>query len=90
MQDMQAQSLGQEDAREEEMATHSSVLRAWQAIVHGEAKEAEQACTHTRGVYNHKGLTISDPLRETGTEASGKAEAKVTHENSGCQEPKSE
>ena len=81
---MQVRSLDQEDPLEEEMATHSSILRAWQAIIHGEAKEVEHVCTHTRGVYNHKGLTISDPLRETGTEVSGKAEAKVTHENSGC------
>ena len=42
------QSLGQEESLEEEMATHSSILPgenptdrgAWQAIVHGVAKES--------------------------------------------------
>ena len=46
MQETQVQSLGQEDPLEEEMATHSSVLAwrfpmdrgAWQATVHGVAK----------------------------------------------------
>ena len=47
MQQMGVQSLGWEDRLEEEMATHSSILNlgnpmdrgAWQAIVHGVAKE---------------------------------------------------
>ena len=49
MQEMWAQSLGQEDTLEEEMATHSSILawknpmerEAWRSIVHGVAKELD-------------------------------------------------
>ena len=46
VQEMQIQSLGQEDPLEEGMATHSSILAwripmdrgAWQATIHGVAK----------------------------------------------------
>ena len=46
---MQLQSLGREDPLEKEMATHSSILawenpmgrEAWQATVHGVAKELD-------------------------------------------------
>ena len=48
MQEMQVRSLGQEDALEKEMATHSSILAweipdrgIWWAIVHGVAKELD-------------------------------------------------
>ena len=49
MQEMWAQSLGQEDTLEEEMATHSSILAwknpmergAWQTTIHGVAKEMD-------------------------------------------------
>ena len=49
MQEIQVQSLGQEDPLEEELATHSSVLArknpmdrgAWQATVHSIAKEID-------------------------------------------------
>ena len=48
-QETQVQSLGQEDALEKEMATHSSILAwknpmdrgAWWAPVHGIAKESD-------------------------------------------------
>ena len=47
-QEMQVQSLGQEDPLEEEMATHSSILAwetldrgAWWAVVHGVAEESD-------------------------------------------------
>ena len=49
MQEMWALSLGWEDPLEEEMATYSSILsgkphdrEAWQAIVHGVAKNQKQ------------------------------------------------
>ena len=57
--------------------------RAWQAIIHGVAKETER-CLQSQGLNNLR------PSRETGAEVRGKAEAIVTHENSGGQEPKSE
>ena len=49
MQEMLVQSLGQEDALEEEMATLSSILawrdcmdrEAWQTTVHGVAKQLD-------------------------------------------------
>ena len=49
MQEMLVQSLGQEDALEEEMATLSSILAwrncmdrgAWQTTVHGVAKQLD-------------------------------------------------
>ena len=49
MQEMQVRSLGQEETLEKEMATHSSISSlgnpthrgAWQAIVHGVAKELD-------------------------------------------------
>ena len=48
MQDTLVRSLGQEDALEKEMATHSSILAweipdrgIWWAIVHGVAKELD-------------------------------------------------
>ena len=47
MQEMQVQSLGQEDPLEKETATHSSILAwdimdrgAWWAMVHGVTKES--------------------------------------------------
>ena len=47
-QEMQVQSLGQEDPLEEEMATHSRILAwetldrgAWWAVVHGVAEESD-------------------------------------------------
>ena len=56
MQEMQVQSLGQEDPLEEKMATHSSILRnsmdrgAWWATVHGVTKESDiteqQSCPY--------------------------------------------
>ena len=50
MQEAQVQSLGQEDALEKEMATHSSILglesptdrEAWWATVHGVSKSRTQ------------------------------------------------
>ena len=51
MQEIRVQSLGQEDPREKEMATHSSILSfpgnpmdrgAWWATVHGVAKESDR------------------------------------------------
>ena len=50
LQETQVQFLGQEDPLEKEMATHSSILAwrinpmdrgAWQATVHGLAKESD-------------------------------------------------
>ena len=49
LQEMQVQSLGQEDPLEEEMATHSSILvwripwtgELWWAIVHGVVKDSD-------------------------------------------------
>ena len=56
-QDMQVQSLGQEDPLEKELATHSSILclensmdrGAWQATVRGvtESDTTEQSSAHT-------------------------------------------
>ena len=62
VQEMQVQSLGQEDPLEEEMATRSSILAwripwtegAWEAIVHGVAKSWTQLSDyHTRTQYTH-------------------------------------
>ena len=56
-QEMQVQTLGQEDPLEEKIATHSTIL-AWkfswteeQATVHGIAKSQTQLSTHTEGVF---------------------------------------
>ena len=63
MQELQVQSLGQEDLLEEEMAAYSSILAwriqwtegAWQATVHGVAKSQTRLSTHThRGEYAQK------------------------------------
>ena len=62
MQEMQVQSLGQEDLLEKEMATHSSILTggipwsrgAQQATVHGVAKELNM----TQQLNNKKGIFI--------------------------------
>ena len=57
MQEMQVQSLGQEDPLEKEMATHSSVpvwempwIGTWWAIVHGVAKSQTQPSDQTTTV----------------------------------------
>ena len=60
-------SLGQEDALEEEMATHSSILPlenpmdggAWQATVHGVTKyrtPLKRLSTHTHALWEALGL----------------------------------
>ena len=54
-QEMQVQSLGQEDPLEMGMATHSSILAwknpkeggAWRAAVHGVTKSGTQLSMHT-------------------------------------------
>ena len=55
MQEMWVQSLGQEDPRKEETATHSSIFAwklpldrgAWQATVRGATKHRNQLNIHT-------------------------------------------
>ena len=55
MQEIQVQSLGQEDPLEERMATHSSILAweshgqrgAWRATVHGPRESDVTKHTHT-------------------------------------------
>ena len=58
MQEMQVQSLGQEDPLEREMATHSSILpgkshgqRSWQAAVHRVIKSQTQLSAHSCGLH---------------------------------------
>ena len=57
-QEMQVQSLGQEDPLEEEMAAHPSIL-AWRDAVHGVAKSLHAwAHTHNMGTVGKNHDTV--------------------------------
>ena len=68
-QEMQVQSLGQEDPLEKEMAIRSSILAwkipknqgGWRAAVHGVAK----SCTHAPGTTCHLGSSAFSPVQHS-------------------------
>ena len=68
MQEMQVQSLGQEDSLEEEMATHSSILaweiprteEPWWAIVHWVAKNPTGLKDYTLTYFCQKTNSVAD------------------------------
>ena len=73
MQETWVQSLGQEDALEKEMATHSSILAmenfmdrgAWQATIHGDVKNQIQLSNqHFHFTFPICKMGISTPTSE--------------------------